>query len=97
MQVKYALEAILFKFRCANCIRHTSRRMVPPRKIRPTVPLLILQAANERVVFSPCTNLMAHKFQNLGVDVQCIEHKAPPNMPLQAFIARPCRTSCLMP
>lgn len=48
---------------------------------RPTVPLLILQAANDHVVFSQFTSLMVRRFQNLGADVQYIDYKDIPNLP----------------
>lgn len=49
--------------------------------LRPTVPLLLLQAANDQLVHAPFTVATQQRYANVGVDSRLILYKDIPNMP----------------
>jgi hypothetical protein len=51
------------------------------QNVRPTVPLLVLQAKNDQIVYSQFTNLMVQRFKDLGVDLHYVEYTDIPNFP----------------
>lgn len=51
------------------------------QNMRPSVPLLVLQAKNDITVYSQFTDLMVQRLKNVGVDLQYIDYTDIPNMP----------------
>ncbi|MEZ5608560.1 MAG: lipase family protein [Burkholderiaceae bacterium] len=51
------------------------------QNLRPAVPLLVLQAHNDHITVKPLTDLMVHRFENLGVDVRYIAYTDVPDAP----------------
>ena len=54
------------------------------QNLRPSVPLLVLQADNDRIVVKPLVDLMVRRFENLGVDVKYIHYGDIPDRPSPA-------------
>jgi hypothetical protein len=51
------------------------------QNLRPAVPLLVLQANNDHIIVKPLTDLMVHRFVNLGVDLKYISYADIPDGP----------------
>lgn len=62
-------------------LRGALQTLADGENLRPTVPLLLLQAANDQLVHAPFTAATQQRYANVGVDARLIVYKDIPNMP----------------